>query len=77
MVQAPIARAPIRLQSGSAALAVLDRFKFSRLHRHVFLLLDGKRTSRDLVRLTGHPLDDVERLIADLERIGLVRWERF
>lgn len=80
----PPARAPgppavhvaIRVQDGPPALTVLDRFKLSRIHRHVFLLLDGKRTSRDLERLTGHPLGDVERLLADLVRVGLVRWIR-
>jgi hypothetical protein len=72
----PVVRVAVRTQDGPPPLALLDRFRLSRVHRHVFLLLDGKRTTRDLVRLTGHHLNDVERLLGDLERTGLVRWKR-
>jgi Domain of unknown function (DUF4388) len=75
-VPVPVLRVPARIQNGAEALALLDRFRFSRLHRHVFLLLDGKRTPHDLVRLTGRPLDEVERLLLDLERTGLITQER-
>ena len=72
----PEIRAPARVQNGSEALAMLERFRLSRLHRHVFLLLDGKRTAHDLVRLTGRPLNEIERLLIDLERTGLIYQNR-
>jgi hypothetical protein len=72
----PEIRAPARVQNGSEALAMLERFRLSRLHRHVFLLLDGKRTAHDLVRLTGRPLNEIERLLIDLERTGLIYQSR-
>ncbi len=72
----PDVRAPERMQNGSEALALLERFRLTRLHRHVFLLLDGKRTIYDLVRLTGRSLNEVDRLLVDLERIGLIRLNR-
>jgi hypothetical protein len=69
------ARIPIRLLQGPEALGYIQRAGLSRLHRHIFFLLDGQRSADDLARLTGHQIIDVLRLLADLERIGLIRQE--
>ncbi|MBV9259154.1 MAG: hypothetical protein JO215_14160, partial [Ktedonobacteraceae bacterium] len=44
-------------------------------HRHVFFLLDGQRTTVDVVRLTGRSFYEIQGLLAELERLGLIRME--
>ncbi len=73
--QQPTASKPFRLLQGPEALGYIQRAGLSRLHRHIFFLLDGQRSAEDLARLTGHQLVDILRLLADLERIGLIRQE--
>ena len=72
MVRAP---APFRLFNGSEAVSYMERFGLSRLHRHVFFLLDGQRTIADIVRLTGRPFYEIQHLLIELERLGLIRME--
>lgn len=64
---------PFRLIQGSSAVMVLERAKVSRLHRHVYLLLDGQRTDTDLVRLTGHPLWEIRQILYELEQLGIIQ----
>src|SRR6266700_1427043 len=71
----PTARIPFRLLQGPEALSYIQRAGLSRLHRHIFFLLDGQRSADDLARLTGHQIIDILRLLDDLERIGLIRQE--
>jgi hypothetical protein len=68
-------RAPFRLFNGSEAVNYMERCGLSRLHRHVFFLLDGQRTAVDVVRLTGRSFYEIQQLLADLERLGLIRME--
>jgi hypothetical protein len=71
----PASRVPYRLLQGPEALAYIQRAKLTRQHRHIFFLLDGQRTVDDITRLTGHHITDILRMLADLERIGLIRQE--
>jgi hypothetical protein len=64
--------APRRKRQPDEALHLLDEAGFSRLHRRLFLLIDGHRTMPELVRLMGRRHDEVQRLLGDLIRIGLV-----
>lgn len=64
---------PYRIVDTTLALALLNRLELSRLHRHVFLLLDGSHSENDLVRLTRRPLHEIKNLLAELTRIGLIR----
>ncbi len=64
---------PHRLLQGPEAIAFMDRIHLPRLHRHVFFLLDGQRTTSDLARLTRHPLNEIQQLLTDLEQYGLIR----
>jgi hypothetical protein len=64
---------PFRLIQGADALSYMAKAKLTRQHRHIFFLLDGQRTIDDLTRLTGNHITDTLRLLADLERIGLIR----
>jgi hypothetical protein len=68
--------APYRLWQGQDALLFLDKVKASRLHRHVFLLLDGQRTIDDVVRITGHSFAEVKLLLNDLEHLGIIKQEQ-
>ncbi len=73
--QDPKPQVPYRLWQGQDALTFLERTRASRLHRHVFLLLDGQRTIADLVRITGHSFEEIGRLLNDLERMGIIKQE--
>jgi len=53
-------------------LASLDRQGFTRAHRRLFLLIDGKRSIEELAMLVGHPPDEIVVLLADLERAGFI-----
>jgi hypothetical protein len=70
-----IAPVPVRLRQGPDALAFMKRIKLPRLHRHIFFLLDGQRNTNDLARLMGHPLEEIQHLLTDLQRIGLITLE--
>ncbi len=73
----PVAEnAPSRLVDGPQALAYMQRLHLSRLHRHIFFLLDGQRTTTDLARLTGHSLVEIRQLLAELERAGLIKQDK-
>lgn len=67
---------PIRLLNGPYAINYMERFGLSRLHRHVFFLLDGHRTVVDVVRLTGRSFYEIQSLLVELEELGLIRTER-
>jgi len=64
---------PHRTCAAEDAFRLLDRAGLSRSHRHLFLLVDGHRTIVELVRLTGRPPEEVQRLLHDLEDIGVIR----
>ena len=64
---------PYRLQEGPAALQRLEQARLSRLHRRLFLMIDGKRNAQDLAHLMGKPPADVYRLIYELEQARLIQ----
>ncbi|GHO96858.1 hypothetical protein KSF_069060 [Reticulibacter mediterranei] len=63
---------PFRTEQVDDALVLLEQAGLSRPHRHLLLLIDGQRTPLELVRLTGRPLEEIQRLLYDLERIGVI-----
>jgi hypothetical protein len=64
---------PRRIRQDNEALILLKRAGLSRLHRQVFSLIDGKRSSAELMRLTQRQPEEMRRLVLDLERIGIVQ----
>ncbi len=62
-----------RLQEGPTALHYIEQIKLSRVHRRLFLLIDGKRSVPDLAHLMGKPPEEIYPLLSDLERAGLIR----
>lgn len=54
-------------------LHILEQHGLSRMHRRVLLLIDGHRSIRDLVMLSGRSPNEVITLLVDLERTGLIQ----
>ena len=64
---------PYRVQQFSGSVPDFQQFGLSRMHRQLFLLIDGKRSLDVLTRLIGRNFQDVRVMLADLERSGLIR----
>lgn len=65
--------APQRIRAVNEVLPYFNNLGLTRLHRQLFLLIDGQRTVVEIIRLMGHRTDEVDTLLADLERAGLIR----
>lgn len=68
-------RVPCRVMDAPQALGLMGMLNMPRVHRHIFLLLDGQRTESDLVRLTKHSLGEIRLLLSELERVGIIHYE--
>ena len=55
------------------AVRSIERNKLSRTHRQLFLLIDGQRSVQELTRLAGKNEQDVQALLRDLQRIGIIQ----
>ncbi len=64
---------PYRLYHTEEGVQIIMQANMSRLHRHLFLLLDGQRTPTELARLLGRRSEDVQQLLLDLEWIGVIQ----
>lgn len=64
---------PLRLNSGEAILQQPGNMQLPRLHRRLLLLIDGQRGKGDLARLMARSSDEVQELLNDLERSGLIQ----
>ena len=60
-------------QSLAAALREIEQNRLSRSHRQLFLLIDGQRSTQELARLAAKNGQEVQALLGDLERIGVIR----
>jgi len=66
--------APRPICQYQTGLQMIDRLGLSRSHRRLFLLIDGRRSVPDLIRLMAKELDDVDKLLQDLERIAIIHY---
>lgn len=57
----------------SEALSRIEQRGLSRIHKHMFLLIDGHRSITELVRLSRKNQDEVYGLLRDLVRIDVIR----
>ena len=64
---------PRRIWQGEDSLRLLDQAGLSRLHRHLFLLVDGRRTLPELARLMRRRQDEIQRLLHDLELLAVIQ----
>jgi Domain of unknown function (DUF4388) len=70
---APIAIIPSTTLPLGEALRSIEQSRLSRIHKHLFLLIDGHRSVTELVRLTGKNQDEVRELLRDLVHTGAIR----
>ena len=70
---APIAIIPSTTLPLGQALRWIEQSRLSRIHKHLFLLIDGHRSVTELVRLTGKNQDEVHGLLRDLVHTGVIR----
>ncbi len=64
---------PNQVCSWEEAVQRIDSMKLSRVHRQLFLLIDGHRTTTDLARLMGRSQIEVDTVLQDLERADVVK----
>jgi len=58
---------PFRTRQIDSALRMIENMGLSRAHRRLFLLVDGQRSTEELVRLMGRSHNEVYSLLHDLE----------
>jgi hypothetical protein len=66
-------RYPLRTPSGEVALQHPENFQLPRMHRRLLLLINGQRGAQELARLMVRNLNEVQVLLNDLERNGLIQ----
>ncbi len=64
---------PQRLPRGEDALQHPEHIQLPRIHRHLLLLIDGRRDVSELARLITRDIGEVQKLLNDLARIGLIQ----
>lgn len=64
---------PQRICPDHIALDLIEQAKYSRLHRHIFLLIDGRRDTAEIVRLVRKGSEEVQQVLLDLEQIHVIR----
>jgi hypothetical protein len=64
---------PYRTRQIDAGLRIIDGVGLSRSHRHLFLLIDGHRSTAELVRLMGRSQQEINGLLQDLEQAAIIR----
>lgn len=69
----PLLAVPHRLWPVNEALYAMDQRGFSRNHRRLLLLLDGRRTVKDLSLLMGRSSEEVYILLEQMEKAGFVQ----
>lgn len=69
----PVTGIPVRTRQMDEAIRLIEQLGLSRTHRRLFLLIDGQRTNTELVRLIGREPDEVQRLLRDLEKAGVIQ----
>ena len=69
----PVAGAAYRVYAVEEALPLFASRGLTRVHRQLFLLIDGQRTTQQLARLIGRNPGEIESLLVDLERTGFIR----
>jgi len=65
--------APYRVRQIDSALRTIESIGLSRAHRRLFLLIDGQRTTAELVRLMGRSASEVYKLLGDLEKAAVIQ----
>jgi hypothetical protein len=72
-VPSPFSARPLRTQPNDTGIQLLNQKRFSRLHLHLFLLVDGQRNIIELARIIGKKPEEVQQLLSDMEAIGIIQ----
>ena len=72
MSRRPLIIVPYK-DSMDGILRILEQQGFSRTHRHLFLMIDGRRSIRALANLIRRTPDETITLLAEMEQAGLIR----
>ena len=64
---------PYRLREPATVLPFMEQANIPRLHRRVYLLVDGKRSPQELAQLIGRTTEEIQKVLGDLERAGVVK----
>jgi hypothetical protein len=63
---------PSRVLQDDESFRYITQARLSRMHMHLFLLIDGERTPLNLARLLNRSKEEVERMLYDLETIHVI-----
>jgi len=63
---------PHRTRQIDAGLRIIESMGLSRSHRHLFLLVDGHRSTADMGRLMGRSELEIDGLLRDLELAAVI-----
>ncbi|HEY0752663.1 MAG TPA: DUF4388 domain-containing protein [Ktedonobacteraceae bacterium] len=63
---------PYRTRQIEEGIHLIEHMGLSRTHRRLFLLIDGSRMVKELVRLMAHNPEEVQKLLQDLEHVGVI-----
>ena len=66
-------RIPFQHRALDEALWSIEQAHLSRAHRRLYLLIDGHRSPTELARLMGRSQHEIDALLHDLERAGVIR----
>lgn len=64
---------PYRTQAHNNVLAYMEQAGLTREHRRLFMLIDGQRTTQEIISLMGKIPEKMLELLSDLEKHGLIR----
>jgi hypothetical protein len=64
---------PRRMFSADEGMYRLNQANPSRLHRHLYQLINNQRSCAELVRLVNRHPEEVLQILGDLERVGIIQ----
>ncbi len=64
---------PRRMYSADEGMYRLNQVNPSRLHKHLYLLINNQRSCAELVRIVNRHPEEVLQLLRDLERVGIIQ----
>ena len=67
-----VVQTPYRIRTDNSVLSFIDQVGLTREHRRLFMLIDGQRTTNELISLMNKNPEKVIELLTDLERAGIV-----
>lgn len=64
---------PYRTRQIEEGIHLIEKMGLARTHRRLFLLIDGKRSVQELTRLMTQEPAEMQKLLHDLERTGVIQ----